>query len=278
MMQLPINDVYDYLDYREFLKDEFRSRKKASQAHSLRYIAAITGLDASMLAKLTTYKAHLSPQRLKSLIGYLGFDESQSGYFALLLQYSRTKIKSESDMLLDKILSWRPFNATDIETNQLLYFQHWYHVVIREAIGATDFNGEFKKLASSISPPISEKQAFESIRLLLELGIIHKDPSGSYSLTDRFVTSKSQKGSKAVADFQKQMFELAVGAHDRLPKTKRSLSTATVSLSQKGFEALRERFAAFRQESMEIARSDQNVDGVYQINLQLFEVAHANNK
>ena len=60
------------------------------------------------------------------------------------------------------------------------YFSNWYHPVIRELVTMRDFNGDSKSLARMIRPPITVKQAQESVKLLLKLGLIEKQAANRY--------------------------------------------------------------------------------------------------
>ncbi len=61
-----------------------------------------------------------------------------------------------------------------------------------------------------------------------------------------------------------------LGFGGRIPKEERDISTVTVSTSQKCMIAVRERLAQARREILEMIAAEEGVDGVYQVNLQVF--------
>ena len=51
-LKLPMEDILNYLDYREYLRDHFNESKKKHSFFSFRYVAGKTGLDASFYVKV----------------------------------------------------------------------------------------------------------------------------------------------------------------------------------------------------------------------------------
>ena len=72
-----------------------------------------------------------------------------------------------------------------------------------------------------------------------------------------------------------QAIQLAGATLETILKELRDISTTSVSLSEPTFEAIRERIADMRKEVLEIARNDENIIAVYQINFQVFPVTRS---
>jgi uncharacterized protein (TIGR02147 family) len=51
------------------------------------------------------------------------------------------------------------------------------------------------------------------------------------------------------------------------------MSTITLSISREGFEEIKEILKQTRRQVFEVAEKDQNVNGAYQLNLQLFPIS-----
>ena len=70
-----------------------------------------------------------------------------------------------------------------------------------------------------------------------------------------------------------QFMDLARMSVDKFPRSQRSLSTLTVSVSQKGYERIRDKIDQFRREILSMVNEeDEDIDRVYHLNLHLFPV------
>ena len=135
------------------------------------------------------------------------------------------------------------------------------------------FRGDYRKLARSIVPPISPREAIEAVRFLEGGGFLKKGPDGRYGLVDRFLNAGPDVATVSIHTFQLAMMDLAKKALERFPPAERDISTLTVAVSREGAERMKERLAEMRTELLEIAKADGRVDRVFQINLQLFPVS-----
>jgi uncharacterized protein (TIGR02147 family) len=77
----------------------------------------------------------------------------------------------------------------------------------------------------------------------------------------------------AVRKFQAETLRLAGDLHDRIPREHRDISTVTMGISSETYKKLKEEVRAFRKRCIRIADADENVDRVYQLNVQFFPVS-----
>jgi uncharacterized protein (TIGR02147 family) len=105
---------------------------------------------------------------------------------------------------------------------------------------------------------------------LERFGLIVRGEDGFYQLTDRLITTGESFVSHAVIEFQREAMDLAKEALETFPKAERSASTLTLGLSEAGYRAVEEKLRTLRRELVEIARFDQGIDRVIQVNLHAF--------
>jgi uncharacterized protein (TIGR02147 family) len=264
------NSIFDYLDYREYLKDHYEACKARNSFFSFRYIAAKTGLDSSFYVKVLQKQMHLSIKSLPRLIDFLNLNKKESDYFTLLVRFNRAHNKDEMKLYFERIIEFRELRTNTLDAHKYEYFSKWYHVAIRELLNFYRFDGDYKSLAAKLNPPISEAKARKSIELLVKIGLVKKSDNGAYVLTDQFITTGESWNSIAIENFQREMLHLAEESITTIPKKDRETSTVTVSVSWPCFKAMKERLREFRKELLEMARIERDPDGVFQINFQIF--------
>jgi uncharacterized protein (TIGR02147 family) len=275
---MSLKSIFDYLEYREYLKDHYESNKQRNSFFSYRYIAAKTGLDSSFYVKVLQKQLHISAKALPGLINFLNLNKKESDYFTLLVKFNRARNQDEMKLYFEKLIEFREPRTRALDAEKYEYYSKWYYVAIRELLNYCPFDGDFKSLAAKLNPPISEAKARRALELLVKLGLVKKRDDGYYELTDQFITTGESWNSIAVENYQRETIRLAGESIRRIPKQDRETSTVTVSVSRKCFKVMKERLREVRKELLEMARIDNDPDGVYQINFQVFPLTRADHR
>ena len=116
-------------------------------------------------------------------------------------------------------------------------------------------------------------QAQKALKLLLRLGLIRKDKSGRYELTEKFVTTGEEWKSLAIQNIQREFLRLGLEALDRFTRDDRDISMLTLSASKETIEAIGDRLRDVRKEIMDMVSADEKTDGVFQVNFQVFPLS-----
>jgi uncharacterized protein (TIGR02147 family) len=273
-----LKSLFDYLDYREYLRDHYESNKQRNSYFSYRYITAKTGLDASFYVKVLQKQLHISYKAMPSLIGFLNLNKKESDYFALLVRFNRAKNQDEIRYYFKKLLEFREPRTHALDGHRYEYFSKWYYVAIRELLNFFPFDGDYKSLAEKLIPRISEAKARKAVALLVKLGLIVKREDGRFDLTEQFVTTGESWTSIAIENYQMETIRLAQESIRRMPKQDRETSTITVSVSWKCFQAMKDRLREIRKELMEMASMEKDPEGVFQVNFQVFPLTRRREK
>ena len=265
--------VFNYFDYQKYLGDYYEWRKREDSYFTYRFIASKVGIDHAFIVKVFQGQKHLSLASAARFSELLKHNRREKEYFELLILFSRAKSDSETKHYFEKLLSYVELSPLKVEGYKYSFYQKWYHTAIREVVGLAGFDGDFKKLGRLLCPPVTESQARQSIKLLLKLGFIKRSEKGQFVLSSRFITPSEEIASVAIREFQKETMMLAIDALQKIPKEKRHISTATISLSPDGAEKLKACVENFRAEMLRIANQDNNVSQVFQVNVQLFPIS-----
>lgn len=263
-------DIFEYLEYQDFLRDHYKSSKNNQRFFSFRYISLKTGLDASFYVKVLNKQKHISEAAVPKLIEFLKLNKREGEYFAALVRFNKAKRPEQERLYFEKLLTLRNPVSKTLDKDNYDYFSSWHNVAVWEVLKVISFKGNFVDLAAKMVPPITPAQAKNSIKLLEKLGMVIREKDGIYRATDQFVSSDGVTHAMAVRAFQKEMSLLAASAIERIPKDQRDISTLTLSTSAACLVAIRERLTEVRHEIMEMVKKDGDAEEVFQLNFQVF--------
>ena len=267
-------NIFEYTDYREYLKSYFAERKKKDPKFSHRWLSQKLDLATSNFIMLVMQgKRNLNRSLCFKISEVFKHSRKEAAYFENMVNFIQAKNNKEKDLYFSRMMSLRKNLKVDkIEEWQYEYYTNWYNPVIRELVTNPDFNGDANTLAKTLVPAITPTQAKRSLGLLLKLGLIKKKGK-RYIQNSPFISTGPEVNSLAVVNFHRKMGELAIESLDRIPKNERNITASTVYISQKAFDTIRNKIEDFRKEILELVDSNTEDERVYQLNFQIFPVS-----
>lgn len=265
-----MNSIFDFFDYQAFLKNYIDERKKEHSWFSYRYFALKVDMDHSNLIKVLLGKRHISKENVISITNFLKFNAKEKDYFATLVDFNKSKNDTRSKTLLEKLLSIKDVQPKKLQPDQYDYYREWYHTAIYSLLDYYDFRGNFKALAAELNPPISVKEAKESIALLEKLKLIEQNSDGRYVQTHKLITSGENWHSLAIQKFQEETIKLSLRSLTHDNRDVRDISTLTMTLSRPDMEAIRNITEQYRKSVIKVINESGPGDMVYQLNIQFF--------
>src|ERR1035437_327115 len=266
----PMPELYAYTDYRKYLSDAWSERKSLDPRFSHRFIAQRAGFASSaFFSRILSGDVNLTPSGALRLadVFHLGYQETR--YFELLVLLDQARSQEERMHFLDRIAVWRKTPVSVIESSQVAFCRDWRAVAILESLDLVEHRDDHAFLGSLLRPAATGDE-FEAILSLLEdLELARRDADGIWRKTEAII-STGDSDSEAIDIFRQSTMELGIAAIDRFSREDRSISTLTVTLSKASFERLRDRLRHLRRDILAIARGDDEIDRVVQINFQAF--------
>jgi uncharacterized protein (TIGR02147 family) len=269
-------NIFDYTDYRKYLRDYYENRKGTDRSFTVRHIAENVGLkSASFFSQLMNGRSNMSPELAYKFSKFIGHNKKECDYFETLVSYNQAKSHPQKKKLFEKLISFKQSKIRTIDSNLYEFYDKWYYNAIRELLFFYPFNGNFQMLGKILNPSISPAEAQKAVTLLDQWGLIKRDASGRYVRSDdQSITTGMEAQSFYVNNFQHAVLDLAKGALDRFPRDERSLSTLTMSLSPEGYHKMESEIHLFRRRMLTIAEEDTRENRVYQMNVQLFPMTN----
>lgn len=271
-----MNAIFDYSDYRAWLRDAFDHYKKERCAVSWRFMASRIGCDPGNLLRVAQGKIHLSVKYISSTAKFFGLDEKESAYWTELVLFGRAKSDKEALDHYEKMLSIKGVSIKRLDSKELEFYRHWYSNAIRSLLGIGEFRDDeesYARLADSCTPAISVKEAKDAVKLLSDLGMIRMDADGVWTVTETFVSTGGNWRSEAVRRFQEDTIALAGQSLSRHKPPLRDISTVTMTFDKENIGLVREKIREFRREILRLSDEGTGDNAVYQLNVQLFPIA-----
>jgi uncharacterized protein (TIGR02147 family) len=267
--------IFEYFDYRAFLRDYYSVKKSQNRYFSYRFFARKAAIKSPVFFKeVAEGKKNLSRGMIEKFSVALQLSEKEAAYFKYLVLFDQAKTGKEKQDYYCNLRSMENAKSEKaLNADQYDYFSTWYNVVIRELVTLFDFKDNFEDLAAAVRPRIKAREAKTAVELLLKLCLIRKRSNGSYEQVDTAITVQSGVAALAVRNFNKTMAQHAVAAIEGLPKTERSISGITIGISPAMYDIINAEIAAFKDRIVTLVGRDEKCDRVYQFNMQLFPMS-----
>jgi uncharacterized protein (TIGR02147 family) len=266
--------IFEYFEYRDFLRDHFEHSKEEKPFFSFRYITQKTGIDAGYYVRILNKQKHLGAGSIEPMIRFLKLKKREGEYFRVLIDYNKAKRDDQAKLYFERLLAIRECRLKTLEKSAYDYFSDWYNIPLRELLNVYSFKGQdYGDLGRQLSPPISAVEARKSMVLLKRLGLVKKAEDGTWRPKDALITTGDQQKDAAIENFQRDIMRIGAEAIERLPRSQRDMSTLTLSTSMGCMRMIQDRLNRVRKEILDLVQSEEEVDGVYQLNFQMFRLS-----
>lgn len=263
-------DIFNYLDYRSFLKDRISYLQNKNKKYSQRWIAQKAGLKSpQLISMILSGQRSLSATNAQLLSVALDLSEREEEYFLLIVDLAHLENSEKQMELVSKIKThFKNGLFKEIPDEGLEYIRKWYYPAYRELVALKTFRDDPEKVAPSLG--ISADQVIEARDLLLQLGFLEfKD--GKLQRTQPSLHAPDYVSPVVMAHYHLQMLEKSFNALS-LPREHRYFDNLTIALPKKLLPEMQEMIRRWIRELDLLAESYPQKDEVYQLNLQFFSL------
>ena len=268
-----MKSIFEYQDYREFLKDAYEKRKAENSAFSYQFFGSRIDLVASHISMMFDGERHLPVRCVPAVKKLFGLKGREATYFDLIFSMARTRSAKAKEELLEKAAKLRDVRLRQIQEKELEYFKDWWTVVIRSFTEVTRGRVNEKEIARSMLPEVSEEDVRRSLKLLLDLGFLNKASSGRVTLADPHLTICGAEKAQVIRKFQSKVMEMGAKSLEMVSPEERDVSTLTMAIDQGAFEDIREIVRECRRQIQLRISECESPDRVMQLNFAFFPVA-----
>lgn len=277
--------LFNYLNYREFLKDFYAFKKSTTPGYSYAVFSQRAGVKSPNYLKLVMEGTrNLTSDNLLGFAKGLGLSEIETLYWENLVAFNQAKTPEQRRYYLMR-LTHSPLpkkGATDALIREIRdewdYFSSWHHAAIRELVLLLDAEPQPAAVAEMLMGRITAEQAQESLELLQRLGFLVRDPA-----TGRLVQAQAlvryfnhqDLANLMIRRFHRSTAELALEClDDEALHFERDYSGLTLAVSKHSLPRIKAKITAFRKElneefSIPPQAPAAQADQVFHLNLQL---------
>lgn len=279
-------DLFQYLDYRAFLKDHFQHLKRLNPAFSQRQFSRGISPSFSESGHLTAIikgRKNLTQDLRVKLARQLGLKDKEFDYFNLLVQYNQAG-PEEKHLFFQQLAKFKESAVRLLSEGECKFYSEWHYSVIWNYFGIHRNQRNPAEIAKQITPAITPAQVEDAIRLLLELKLIVKTANGYSVSQDRHLDTPQQYSpaerevwGMMLKRWHGQFLEMAPRMLEQTQPDQRCYDTLVFTVSPARFEKVKERVQDFLDEMRELFNNDKGEDRVCTLSLQLFPNSRVQN-
>jgi uncharacterized protein (TIGR02147 family) len=264
-------DIVGYAEYRFYLRDLYQAIKAKDKHFSHRYInAKCKARSSGWFGDILSGRLRLKSIHLVHIAAVFKLDKRTQEFLAALVDIERAEDSAERVAAMERWFALKGPRQEPVEADRFAFFEHWYHLAIREVINLISFDGDFSALGARLLPKISEAEAQNAYDLLRRLGMV-LPRSRNHRATDFPVLVKAPDGeARQWSRIVRDLMRLAPLALDTLSKEERNFSALTLSLSPEGMRKAGDAISDLRKKLLIIADKDRGQNRVYQALFQVF--------
>lgn len=273
--------IYDYLDYRGFLKDRFLDVKKKNPLFSYQSFSRMAGAKSTSFLKLVIDgKRNISDDGIGMIARGFRMSEPERKYFECLVKFNQAKVHEEKDRYFRELAkNKRLLAAKPLAVSQYRLLSHWYYVAILELVRVpSEQSKDVSWIQKRLRPSLEAKDIRTAVDELIKLNLLAVNEKRGFIRNEAMLATDDAVRSLSAVNFHAQMCQIAAKAVAEQKGREREFTTLTVVTSEKSFQRAKEEIRKFRDHlhsilEQEGQENDEPRDFVGHFNLQLFRLS-----
>lgn len=251
--------LYDYFDFKEYLKDFRNDKKKSDPGFTNQYICYRLGQkkSKSYFNNVVQGRVKLSPEFINRFLELLELNEFEGVYFRNLVFYCQSTVGSEKKYYLEQLLMNNKVSKKIIDTRAYQYFKEWYNPALREILNVVEFSGDHKELGELLEPKVTSSKVRKSIQLMLDLGLIIETSKGVYCSTQKNISTGNTSNDAIIDQYHLDAIERAK-AKVIQSSLGRQTTVSTAALSVESMQIILKSLSDVQSKILSLSENDQS--------------------
>lgn len=267
-------NIFDFTDYRKFLKCCYDENKRRGRGFTYRRFAALCDFSSKNYMQLIINGSrNLTLENMYRVVEALGLRKAEKEYFQSLVQWNQARDGLKETIYFNQVARLITKSKTiskQFKLHEKGLFSKWYYVIVREMVALRNFTADPTWIAKKLGNRISSADAANALQFLLEKDFIKKI-GDKYVQTDVNIRSEDEVEIRQIRQFHAKMMSLAMEQLNGSEVSEREINGACIPLTKDGFRALKSHLKEILTELVEKNTSDEP-DEIYQINFQFFKI------
>lgn len=266
--------LFQYDDFRVYLRDWFAWMKSVKSGFSHRVFSRLTGFKApNQLLLVIQGKRNVALNTVGKYFTALKLKQSERKYFELLVKFNQADDMVAKNEYFRELSTFWLKKGSLLEPKQQKYLSNWYYAAIREMVNLKDFKEDGYWIARRLGGLVTPPQARRAFEVLLELGLLKRNEQGKLVQDSHYVTTGDEIESVGAYLYHDQMIKLARESLRTKPSSERNLTALTFTMRKADYESVVAEIHEFRKKLVSLLQNRPSSAGdeiLYQLNIHLF--------
>lgn len=271
-----MESLFQYADYRDYLRDYIELKKAQNSSISYRYLAQRAGINSSSFyTQVLKGKRNLTKDTATKTIKALKLTGDEATYFEYMVFFTQAKDSVQKNHFFNMMCELRRGQSiANVADEQFDYFSEWYHCVVRELVTMVEDPHDYEEMAKKLKPKVTALHVKKSIALLLKLGFIKEDEEGNFTQAEPLLRSSSNSDFRRyhLIQFQLRMIDVLRSSYGNWDDNQRLTATTIYAISQKNYKRSIDVLRDTRKKLLALAETDDEASAVYMLSTNLIPV------
>ncbi len=265
-------DIFEYFDFRLFLKDWQEEQKESGLGFSFRTLADVHGLGSHSHFFDVVNGRTLSGRYIDKYVEMVGLSSLSEEYFRGLVTYEQSSGVYERTIVLKNLLTLSPQHKTiQLEVEALEFFSSYECPILLQVLAWRPKVKCVETLGKLIYPRIGIKKTKLALNKLIHLKFVEWNKAKEeWVILNKHLSFKDVGKKMILHPYHTE--SLSKGLEQYKEKYEdQSFSTLSMATSESVKKKIEEKMVAFRKQIVELVKADPKIETVLQINMQMFE-------
>lgn len=273
-------NLFEFVNYREYLKKYFETLKDSSAFFSYRYLEKITGLSRTYYKMVLDGRRNLTLASIAKISKAFKFSKKEAAYFEALVFYNQTRSEEERDRYFERMMNLRPPTTIQgLTVDEYEYATKTYFAEIREMTALPSFQEEPDWIRKNLRRPVSNRDIQHSLEVLERLKLLVRDEAGKLKHSGTTLESPLHANSPEILNYHRQLMTEGKEVITQAAYDQWDVGAMTIPIQKPILPQVMELLTRCREEIVQLVnRHGENYHEVYQINMLLFPVTKTEEK
>jgi len=253
-------NIYEFISFRDWLTQWHAARQADAPAFTRTEVSHRLGLPRTRgyFSDVLAGK-RVTETFLERFCELLDLPKAEERFFRTLVRFDQAETPEEKELALEQLVALNRAPSFLLEPAAWSYYRDWRHGAIRALLETQDLDeASLPKAAARLQPSFTPGQALESLQLLRDLGLVTKDARGFWKPSQKTIATPHWARDEVFRLLQAQQLDLVRQALVRPGDGSRAVATNLVSVSEAGYDRIRQSLERFRDELRAIVHRDQD--------------------
>lgn len=270
-----MTEIFNYNNYREYLRDFFEEKKSQKSQFSHRVFAKKAGLaSAAHLGLVIKNQRNLTLETIEKFSKGLGLKGREKEYFRQLVLFNQTQSPEEKMKHLDRLKRIRFSTQTkllDFDEQTSLY-EKWYYPFLYELTLLKEFRLAPDWIRSKSSIPLKDKEIIDAYARMLKSNLLIQNENKTIQQGKVTVKSSDEVNDALIRSFHLNNLKFCEEQLSK-PISDREFGALTIAIPRDKFAELKTKIKDLVQDwNTEYSSSATDKDQVVQLNFQLVKL------